>query len=427
MLFQIHCVILCVKEGRKMTKKIIEKKYILRLIFLCAAVYFVSYLTRINYSAVLVEMIAESGLSKAALSAPLTGLAVTYGFGQLISGILGDKFAPEKLIFTGLLVTSGMNILMPFTESTLLMTVIWSINGFAQALMWPPIVKILTTHLRLEDYKSNVVYITFGSNLATVLMYLLSPLAITFLGWRSVFLIAAAFALFMAFIWIFRIKKAESHGEEIVSESSAAVVTKGGKLALPALAVGALGFIVIATIMQGILRDGISTWMPTYITDVFSLDSSISILSGVLLPIFSTFVVVLATKINLKLIRNEALCAAAFFVLCIVSNTVLCFTAQTSPVISVALLVVINAATHGVNLMYTTLVVPRFAKYGKTSFITGAINSATYIGSAVSMYGVALITEWFGWNGTMIAWCIIAVLGCLFCLPAAKLLKKMSE
>lgn len=408
-----------------MTRKIIEKKYILRLIFLCAAVYFVSYLTRINYSAVLVEMIAETGFSKAALSVPLTCLSVTYGFGQLISGYLGDKFPPEKLIFVGLLVTSGMNLLMPLTSETGLMALIWGINGFAQALMWPPIVKILTTYLRLEDYKNNVVYITFGSNLATVLMYLLSPLAIAFLGWRSVFLIAAAAAFVMAFVWIVRSKKTDSYCDEIAETSSASVPAKAGRLNLPVIAVGALAFIILATVMQGVLRDGISTWMPTYITDVFSLDSSISILSGVFLPIFSTVVVVLATKINLKLIRNEALCAAAFFALCIVSNTVLCFTSQTSPVISVALLVIINAATHGVNLMYTTLVVPRFAKYGKTSFITGAINSATYLGSAVSMYGVALITEWFGWSGTMAAWCVIAVIGCLLCLIAARFLKKM--
>ena len=38
-------------------KIITEKKYVTFLVYLCAAIYFVSYMTRINYAAVSVEMI----------------------------------------------------------------------------------------------------------------------------------------------------------------------------------------------------------------------------------------------------------------------------------------------------------------------------------------------------------------------------------
>ena len=62
-----------------------------RLTLLCAAVYFCSYLTRLDYGAVMVEMVRAEGFSRVDASAALTGLFITYGFGQLISGYLGDR------------------------------------------------------------------------------------------------------------------------------------------------------------------------------------------------------------------------------------------------------------------------------------------------------------------------------------------------
>ena len=86
-----------------------------------------------------------------------------------------------------------------------------------------------------------------------------------------------------------------------------------------------------------------------------------------------------------------------------------------------------DAATHGVNMMYTTLVVPNFARYGKTSFVTGLINSASYVGSAVSTYGVALVSEKFGWNGTMVALLVVSVLGVVFAFFSVPYLKKLKN
>mgnify|MGYP003303755188 CR=1 FL=1 len=45
--------------------------------------------------------------------------------------------------------------------------------------------------------------------------------------------------------------------------------------------------------------------------------------------------------------------------------------------------------------MYTSIAVSKFERFGKTSFVTGAINSSVYIGSAVSTYGIAAINENF--------------------------------
>lgn len=88
---------------------------------------------------------------------------------------------------------------------------------------------------------------------------------------------------------------------------------------------------------------------------------------------------------------------------------------------------VANAATHGINLMHTSMVIPRFARYGQTALVTGTINSAVYIGSAVSTYGVALVTDRFGWKGTMIIWLAAAIVGIGTALLSLKPLNRLKK
>ncbi len=61
-----------------------------------------------------------------------------------------------------------------------------------------------------------------------------------------------------------------------------------------------------------------------------------------------------------------------------------------------------------------------FKKYGNVSTASGVINSCTYIESAISTYGIALISERLGWSFTIITWIIIGALGCALCLISFK-------
>ena len=93
----------------------------------------VSYMSRINYGAIVSEMASAENLSKSMLSLALTGSFITYGTGQIISGVCGDRFSPKKLVFGGLLVTMLMNLLIPFCQNPYQMLAVWCINGFAQS------------------------------------------------------------------------------------------------------------------------------------------------------------------------------------------------------------------------------------------------------------------------------------------------------
>ncbi len=394
-------------------EKLKSKKEVDFLAFLFAITYMISYITRINYGAIIVEMESATGFSKSMLSLAVTGSFITYGVGQVISGIIGDRISPKKLVSYGLCVTVLMNLFIPLCQSPYLMCAVWCVNGFAQSFMWPPIVRLMTVLLSAEDYKNVTTKVSWGSSCGTILVYLLSPILISFFGWKSVFWVSALFGFIMVFIWnkysyeVGIVKKQKS--EQTV------VADKKYNLLTPLMI-----FIMVAIVLQGMLRDGVTTWMPSYIKDTYNLGNEISILTGVVLPIFSIFCFHVSAKLYIKKFTNPITCAAVFFGLSAVSALGIYLFTGTSAVCSVIFSALITGGMHGVNLMLICMLPQFFEKSGKVSTVSGVLNSCTYIGSALSSYGIAFLSEKFGWTFTLLVWLLVAALGMVICFCCKK-------
>ena len=256
-----------------------DKKQARLIIFLCAAVYMISYVTRNSYNAIISEMVTSTGLAKSALSVALTGAFITYGAGQLVSGYLGDKIQPRTLIAMGLITTICMNLLIPLCQNPTQMTVVWCFNGFAQAFMWPPIVKILYCALSLEDYSVGCVRVSWGSSIGNILVYLTAPLLILAFGWKSVFVSASAMGILGLIFWWELCPLIDLNATAKTKQTA----SSGGNVVFYIT----LALVILSIIVQGILKDGITTWMPSYISETFGVRNEISILSGVMLPVFA--------------------------------------------------------------------------------------------------------------------------------------------
>lgn len=66
--------------------------------------------------------------------------------------------------------------------------------------------------------------------------------------------------------------------------------------------------------------------------------------------------------------------------------------------------------------MLVCILPSRFKWTGKVSLISGLMNACTYLGSALSTYGVAVLTQSAGWGGTIQIWVGLALLGTVLCL-----------
>jgi len=376
---------------------------------LCCLVYFSSYITRINYGAAIAEIILSLGISKALASMAVTGSFITYGIGQIVSGIIGDHIKPRTMIFLGLFVTSVCNIAMSVLSNVYIMTVIWCINGFAQSMLWPPLTRVMSENLSPDKYQKTCVAVSASSSAATIAIYLIVPLCITLSGWRSVFLLSAACGLAVGFIWLISVNSLTSSdydiNDDMNMESHAASINFRTLLFHSGLFP-----IMLIILLQGILRDGITTWMPSYINDIYHFGTSISILSTAILPIFA-IISLLAASYLYKSVKNEVNASAIIWILGLICSFVLIFVFKSQIVVSILMMAIITGCMHGINLMLISIFPARYKNIGRVSSVSGILNAFTYGGSAISSYGIAAMSDRFGWKTTIITWCIIALLG----------------
>lgn len=393
------------------------------LVMLSCMVYFVSYLARKNYGVSLAVIIEETGFSAASMGIVESALLLFYGIGQIVSGFLGDKFKPQNVILSGLIVTGICNIIFPFFHSIAAFTVIWGINGMAQAMFWPPLVKIMAEYLSSHKYKLACSHISAASQIATIFLYLFIPLILTMLNWHWVFYISSITAVAMAVIWIICYKKITKKMEKVQKtelQEKPEEITSGQKIKLaPVMLSCGMITILLSIAFQGFLRDGVTTWMPKY-TASHGVSTENAILMNVLMPIFSIGVTYLITFIYSKFFKNELTAATVFFVIASFVIGLIFLLNQyfpgVSPIISVVLAGISVGLMHGINIMLISYVPERFASMNAVSTLSGITNAFTYAGSAISTYLIPLFAESFGWNYTILLWFGVAFMGLISCL-----------
>lgn len=405
-------------QSEKVFIMTLKQKYA-RLTVLCTVVYFTSYISRINLAAVMVELIQSGFAEKQTAALALTLCSVTYGVGQVLSGWLGDRFKPQNIILLGFALTASMNLSVSFLQGPALLPVLWAINGFAQACMWPPLLSILTAQLPQEQYSRACVWVSQGSAFGTIFVYACSPLLIRWGSFRTVFAFSGIAALTVAVIW--KVFYERLFGKSAAAGMQAAVHEEAPvKEFFHRHALLLMGFIMLGIVLQGSLRDGVTNWMPTFVSESFGLDSSSAILTGVLLPIFQIPCTEAAAWLQRKQIPNEVSAAGVIFTLGAISSVLLFVFMDRSVLITALLMAMLVGCMHGVNFMLISLSPRQFRRFGHVSLISGTLNSCTYIGSSLSTYGFALLSDSMGWQGTSLLWAGIAATGAVVCLCIAK-------
>ena len=397
-----------------------------KIAYLLALVYFTSYCMRVNLAVMLVKICSEMQVEKSALAIVITGLTVAYGTGQVISGFLGDRIKPQHIIPAGLALAVACNVGIFFTSTIPAMTVIWSINGFAHALLWPPIVRLMSTHLSAKDYSFAAVRVNQGSSIATISLYLFCPLLLGFMQWRTIMLLCAAWGAVMIALWFILYPRIFTKKEALEERVEVSALPKEQKVfPIPLYIFGAISLIMPGIMMQGMLRDGVTNWMPSFLLETFGLSEENSIISTVILAIFTMVSYSAFSALQKRFFKNEVTCAAAIFggsaIVCGILFLVNSLAPAAALVPSLILMALTVAAMHGVNLMLIAIVPRRFVPFGKVSTYSGILNACTYVGAALSTYGFAALAETFDWNFTILTWVAISLVGTLLCFFAARI------
>ena len=393
---------------------------------LCPMIYFASYLTRKNYGIVMEAVISAEGVTNAQAGLVETLALISYGAGQIISGILGDKFKPQNVILCGLSATTVCNLLMPFAPNMTFRAVIWFINGFAQSMLWPPLVRIMAAYMDKQTYDDVCVNVNVAGISGTIFLYLTSSLVwLKFFGatgWKYTFFSSALICLVILTVWLLGFRKIGKKGSASQNSAVGGKADTSGKpkLSVKLLMGSGFLFIALAIVMQGMLRDGVTDWVPTFIRNTFHIASEHSILMAVILPIIGVVSLKVIGVINRKFVRDEVRAAGMTFIVALACCAFLALFYDKNQWVTLGVSALVVGTMHAINFFLICIVPARFEKYGLVSTMSGIINSLTYVGSAAALYGFGAISDKWGWNACVTSWVVIAALGTALCFIGVK-------
>ena len=398
-----------------------SKKYSLLVFIACFIAYAASYVGRINYSAALPDILADGLFTKSQAGIIGSAFFIVYGFFQIINGFLGDKISPFKMIMLGLFLSGGANILMTFCTTNIMMAVIWGFNGFALSLLWAAILKILANIINYDMRSKACLNISATLPIGTVLAYILASVSIKFFNWKYVFYTSSVVLIFAFIFFTVIYFLSKRHITDVPIESSINnknednTKVKDTNKFLPLFLSAGLLLVLPADAIHGAIKEGITTWVPTMITETYNTPVAFSVFVSIILPIVNLSGNYIVTPLYNKVFKKDELKTGAFILgFVLIPFAFLIFMKNLPVVLSVILLALGTTAMHTFNYMIITLVPMQFAKYGKTATVTGVMNATAYIGCAAATYGFGIISDNIGWNGTVIVWIVIDLIALLF-------------
>lgn len=383
---------------------------------LCWAAYFSTYIGRMNFTASISEIANATNFTKSELGLVSSGFFIGYGTFQLVWGIAGDRFSPVKMVFGGIFTSGILNLAMSAASSSEAMAALWTCNGIAQSAVWPPLLRLTVEVLSAQAAQKASIQYSATVPCGTLATYGFCGLCAAFHIWRLVFLGAGIVLTTVSVIWLVKMAPLDSARRQAAAGKSR-----------PSFSTNILFLLVpvcLAALVNGLLRDGVQTWMPTYLHEEYGLSAAASIFLALVLPVINLSGVCLAEWANRRVFRSEIGTAMASF-LC--AGAFLGLNAQMRPPLLCSLILfgLCGAMMLAANTMLVTFVPLRLHKTGRVSALSGILNSATYLGSSLSGYGVGHILERSTWSEALKFLCFGTLVAAALCFAIAGKWKRL--
>ena len=240
----------------------------------------------------------------------------------------------------------------------------------------------------------------------------------TFLGWRFVFILPAVVTAIFVACWLLLYKR---EGERtLVAESD--TPTKITSLFHIKFFTVTLILIIFVSILHGIIKESINTWLPTMMESLgsFSLSSTLGIL--LIVPIVN-FIGIMLMKFIMS--RGKANYYFTVFSLLLISFIV-AVAASVFCNIHVAVLVGLTIAMSGlmfaVNPVFTAFIPLDFERWNCVSTLAGLIDCAIYVGAAFSSPLTSILADGSDWSLVTVMWAVVLLIATV----ASALLKHFS-
>jgi OPA family glycerol-3-phosphate transporter-like MFS transporter len=374
----------------------------------CFLAYAACYLGRNVLSSTLPQVLAAGVFSRRELADMGSAFFIAYGCGQLINGIAGNRVNPKIMVSTGLTVSGLCCAAFPMLTSAAGGCVLWGVCGFLCSMLWGPISKLVAENTSKQTGTVLLTLLTVASIAGNAAAYFLAVLGGLRGDWRFGFRAAGAVLAAFGAEWFFADSAMMRHG--IVHSPQSAGPEKKGAVASELFASGVVPM-TVAAMLNGIVRNAVTFWIPTYLSERFSISAAEAAGITSVQPFICFGGALLSMPLVKKAGGNEKKALTVFFAFTALMFGAMQLLGGRSMALSAAALFCAGAAmTGGCNLIFTYYVI-RFSGTGKISGITGFLDFVSYLAaSAANSLFSSLLPE-KGWDFIVGIWTVVALAG----------------
>lgn len=179
---------------------------------------------------------------------------------------------------------------------------------------------------------------------------------------------------------------------------------------------------------MNLIKDGLTTWVPSILRDEYSVGASLSILLTVFLPIVAIFGNLFALKVHKKVPDYVTHCAIVFATIFVLIAIIIGNFTIKQVVVMLACLITVNFLASSLNSVVTSIFPIFMRERINSGLFAGVLNGFCYLGSTISSYGLGAISDSFGWEAVfrflLICCFSVSIVGCVYNLFKRYLLKK---
>lgn len=396
----------------------------------CFAGYTACYIARNILSIIKPEMVAVGAASEQSISFALSLFFLSYGFGQLANGVLGDYIKARTIISTGLGITSIVLLLYPTVLGMpfggVISGILWCLCGFALSMLWGPMTKLVAENLPEKAGVRCMTSLNVACIIGRMIAAAICTVAASLGHWKLAYYVAGGFTLLGALISLVLLSRAEAKG--LIKSSAPKAEDNADRVPFAKLVPVLLSFGILPMIFisfsNGVIRNAVTAYIPTYISSVLGASTAMaSVLSGIcpFVELAGTFVGVWVMN---KLHGDEIKAIGGMFGFSLVCYLMMTVCGTSIPALNLAWLFASCAAmSSACNLIYSKYCL-RFSQTGRASLISGGLDFVSYIAASIATPLFDLTTAHLGETATVLSWALVSSAGLGCCLWATHTKKR---
>lgn len=379
---------------------------------ICAVSYFTVYLCRDMLSALTPQLTAANIFSLEQLGTLSSVFFITYAFGQLINGIVGDRVKSKYMVSLGLILASLCFFCVPLTAAYgAASTVLYGAVGFFLAMIYAPMTKLVAENMDpLHATRAGV-----AKNLGSYLGAPVAGVMAAYMAWKGAFA-ASSIVLFTAGVAFF-ISMTVLEKRGIVQYGKFQVKKEAGGGIRDLLRHGIVKWTLIA-MLTGIIRTAVLFWLPTYISQHLEFpptESSLLYTVATIVIATNAFVAVaiyewLKQKLDLSILVFFCSSAVCFLLVYLVRQ----------PILNLCCMVLAILASNCASSLLWCRYCPSLRDTGMVSSATGFLDFSSYMAASVSSKLFSNAVTSIGWGNLILVWLGLMCVAVVVALPWRK-------